>query len=214
MNKQGLLIGIVTAVLVALFAGGAFFYKKQQAEKAGFLARENAEVFVRGHSPAYGDENAPVYLVEYLDPECEACRAFHPFVKKLLADHPGKIRLVVRYAPFHGNSKFAIRILEAARMQGKYWQTLDVLFHYQPLWGDHHHPQPELIWDYLKEVDGLDIDKVRQDMNSAHIEKLIEQDVADMTTLEVRQTPTFFINGKPLQEFGFEQLEAAVKAEM
>ena len=64
-----------------------------------------------------GPDDAKVVLVEFLDPECEACRAFHPFVKQLMADYSGKIKLVVRYAPFHGSSKYVVRVLEAARLR-------------------------------------------------------------------------------------------------
>jgi hypothetical protein len=45
---------------------------------------------VRPDSPTLGSADAPVTLVEFYDPECESCRAFHPTVKKILKDYDGK----------------------------------------------------------------------------------------------------------------------------
>ncbi|MFS8328883.1 thioredoxin domain-containing protein, partial [Vreelandella titanicae] len=33
---------------------------------------------MRSHSPILGREDAPVTIVEFFDPACEACRAFYP----------------------------------------------------------------------------------------------------------------------------------------
>ena len=95
--------------------------------------------------------------MEFLDPECESCRELYPYVKQIMAKHKDRVRLVIRYAPFHPNSEFAIRILESLRLQGKYWEGLELLFEHQPEWGSHHNPKPELIWGLLPEL-GVDVD--------------------------------------------------------
>ena len=53
----------------------------------------------------------------------------------------------------------------------------------------------------------LDVEQIRKDMNDPAIVKLIEQDLADAKTLNVQKTPGFFVNGKPLQTFGYQQLQ-------
>ena len=211
MNKKILLplVGSVV-LLIGIFIMAAKIYQKGETQKANFMAQENAQAFVRPHSPTLGPDDAKVYLVEFMDPECESCRATFSPVKKLLEDYPGKIKLVIRYVPFHANSKFAIKILEAARKQGKYWETLDLLFRYQPDWGDHHSPRPELIWDYLPQV-GLNIDQIKQDLEDPATDQIIHQDFEDAKALGVRATPTFFVNGKPLEAFGMDYLREAVQ---
>jgi len=213
MKNQKVLLGATALVLIIAFVLGGYFYKSNQEKQMGFLATENAELFIRDHSPVLGDKDAKVYVVEFLDPECESCRAFYPTVKKILADHPGKIKLVVRYTPFHKNSKFVIKVLEAVRKQGKFWEALALLFHYQPQWGNHHNPRPDLIWDYLP-LAGVDVKKVREEMNDPATDKIIEQDIADGRALKVRATPTFFVNGKPLQRFGHQQLRNMIEEEI
>ena len=212
MKKQFMVL-ISIVFLILLFVLGINLYKSQQIRKYGFMARENASTFVREHSQTLGSDDAKVYLVEFSDPACETCSAFHPFVKKLMAVNPGKIKLVVRYAPFHDGADYFVKILEAARKQGKYWETLEVMYQTQRYWASHHNPQPKLIWKFLPRA-GLDLVKIRNDMNDPEIAKLIQQDIADAKALNVRKTPGFFVNGKPLPSFGYKQLKELVESEI
>ena len=212
MKKQ-IIVLISSVFLILLFVLGVNLYKSQRAKKLGFMARENASTFVRDYSQTLGSDDAKVYLVKFSDPACETCAAFHPFVKKLMAVNPGKIKLVIRYAPFHDGADYFVKILEAAKRQGKYWETLDIMYKTQGYWASHHNPKPELIWKFLPSA-GLDLEKIRNDMNDPEIAKLIQQDLADAKALNVRKTPGFFVNGKPLPSFGYEQLQELIKAEI
>jgi len=207
------LVGITGLILILAFVIGSNYYKDQQAEKYGFMAAENAELFVRDHSMTLGSEDAKVYLVEFMDPACETCAAFAPFIKKIMDANPGKIKLVLRYAPFHDGADSFVKILEAARMQGKYWETLGVMFETQHIWASHHNYQPERLWDILPRA-GVDIEQIRKDMHSAEIARIIEQDMADVRVLNVQKTPGYFVNGKPLQTFGYKQLYELIQAEL
>lgn len=197
------------ALLVVAFVVGAFFYQSQKAEQAAQTATQNREALVRLHSPTLGNADAPVHIVEFLDPACETCRDFYPFVKDLMAAHPGKIRLSIRYAPFHRGSDQVVKVLEAARKQGKYWQTLEALLASQAVWVKQHTAYVDLVWQPLNAL-GLDIERVRNDMNSPEIARVIEQDLADAKTLNVAQTPEFFVNGKPLPRFSYDDLKKLV----
>jgi protein-disulfide isomerase len=212
MKKQNIVI-LSGIFIILLFVLGGYLYKNQQAKKFGFMAQANASTFVRKHSQTLGSDDAKVYLVEFSDPACETCSAFHPFVKEMMAANPGKIKLVVRYAPFHTGADYFVKILEAARKQGKYWETLEVMYKSQRYWASHHNPQPHLIWKFLPSA-GLNLERIRNDMNDPEITKLIKQDIADAKTLNVRKTPGFFVNGKPLQRFGYNQLKELVESEI
>jgi protein-disulfide isomerase len=200
-------------VLIGLFAATSYYYKDQQTMMYDFMAQNNASTFVRDHSQTLGSDDAKVFLVEFMDPACETCAAFSPFVKQMMKANPGKIKLVLRYAPFHDGAEYFVKILEAAKKQGKYWETLDVMFKSQPYWASHHNPQPQKIWQFLPKA-GLDLEKIKKDMNDPAIAKLIEQDLADAKTLNVRKTPGFFVNGKPLETFGSNQLYNLVQSEI
>ena len=207
------LVGTTCLVLVLAFMIGNNYYKEQQVKKYGFMAAENAELFVRDHSPTLGNDDAKVYLVEFMDPACETCAAFAPFVKQIMDANPGRIKLVLRYAPFHEGADNFVKILEAAGMQGRYWETLDIMFKTQNIWASHHNYQPERLWDILPRA-GVDVEQIRKDMHSSEIAKIIEQDMADVRALNVQKTPGYFVNGKPLQTFGYKQLHQLIQAEL
>lgn len=60
---------------------------------------------------------------------------------------------------------------------------------------------------------GLDVEKAKA-MPTDIARANMEADIADANTLRIKGTPTFFINGKPLAEFGPEPLYAQVRAEV
>jgi protein-disulfide isomerase len=208
-TRLALIVGSLL-VLALGFAGAYQWYKRDQASQLAILANKDFSTFVPAYAPKLGPENPQVYLTEFLDPECEACRAFHPLVKELMNEFAGQVQLVIRYAPFHPNSMMVAKILEASRAQGRYWETLEVLFDHQPRWGDHHHPRPEVVWEVLPEA-GVDVERIRAEMESPEIAARLEQDRRDLETLHVRQTPTFFVNGQRLQTFGKSALRDLIK---
>lgn len=211
--KQKTIFIASLAVLAFAFIFGIQMYNSRQAEQATQTVTQNREALVRFHSPSLGPANAPVHIVEFLDPACEGCRAFYPFVKDLMAAHPDNIRLTVRYAPFHRGSDDFVRVLEAARKQNKYWETLEALFAHQPQWTRDHTAVLDLAWPVLESV-GLDLAKLKEDMQSPETDKILQQDYADLKALNVNQTPEFFVNGKPLPSFGAEQLQTLVEQEL
>lgn len=213
MKNKIIIVSIAVLILIAGFFAATKMYKSGESERLDFMAKEDFSKFVPDYAPKLGPSNPEIYLVEFLDPECESCRQFYPYVKMIMQEHEGKIQLVVRYAPFHPNSKYAIQILEAARKQGKYWETLEVLFRHQPEWGSHHNPRPELIWNYLPQL-GLDLEKLRDDMKDPAIEAMLEKEMQDLKDLGVRGTPQFFVNGRPLETFGLEPLKELIQSEL
>ena len=116
MNRRGLILSVL-ALGVAGFGGATWFATRPgPVAEAEPVAPELAEAMIRPYSPILGPAEAPVTIVEFFDPACEACRAFHPIVKDIMAEHGDAVRVVIRYTPFHGAaSEEAIRVLEAAR---------------------------------------------------------------------------------------------------
>ena len=207
--KQKTIFVVSAIVLLLVFVAGILFYTDQQEKAANQLAEANRAVLIRMHSPVMGKADAPVVIVEFLDPACETCRQFYPMVKQLMADSPDQIRIVLRYAPFHTGSDKVVAMLEAARRQGKFWIALETLLANQAGWVQHHVANAEVAWQLLGGID-LNMEKLAVDMNSPETASVIAQDLADAKTLSVTMTPEFFVNGKPLPNFGFTQLKELV----
>ena len=217
MNKDLRRILTVAGALVGVTLLAAFLYtghrEAEQSRTVEAVAAADASVFVRPHSRILGPMDAEVTVVEFFDPECEACRAVYPMVKRLLAEHPDDVRLVLRYMPLHGNAAYAASVLEAAGEQGRYWDMLETLLRHQPEWGSHHAPRPELIPQYAEQI-GLDVQAIEEAVKSGRYRELVEIDHRDGIALGVRQTPTFFVNGKRLDQLGYAPLKAMIEQEL
>lgn len=200
-------------VLVLGFFAAANYYRGQRAEDLGDLARDNSTVFVRPHSPVLGSPEARVQIVKFTDPACETCASFAPYMQQALEAYPGRVQVVIRYAPFHRGSEGVVRILEAARMQGKFEETLELLYQTQASWTLNHTVVLAKVWAIVPRA-GIDVEQARRDVTDERITTLIAQDRADGETLGVRKTPGFFVNGKPLEPFGARPLAALIRAEL
>ena len=211
--KQKTLFIASAVVLLAAFVVGVLVYNIQQADRTAEVVKRNPQALTRFHSPTLGNADAKVHIVEFLDPACGTCAQFSPFVKDLMAANPGRIRLTVRYAPLHQGSDQVVKVLEAARKQGKFWQALEALFATQRQWVQNHVAHAQLAWNALSGL-GLDLDRVRDDMNAPEVNRTVEQDIADTRTLNVTQTPEFFVNGRAMPSFGAQQLKDLVDEEI
>lgn len=222
MKQKTLFIAVVVVLLLTFVFGTLFYHAKPETPqmppaqlaasakpapaKAPQLPQTDPAALIRMHSPSLGKNDAPVVIVEFFDPACEACRAFYPFVKEIMAANPDKIRMVLRYTPLHKGADKVVAVLEAARKQGKFWPALEALLGAQAAWTPNHTAHVDLVWKHLDGL-GLDLDRLRKDMAAPEIAKVIAQDIEDARTLGVNQTPSFFVNGRPLTDFGFKQLK-------
>ena len=210
--KKFTVIGLLAIVALFFYLGMNAYKSRVQAAQEVQVKAEQIRL-VRMHSPVFGPQNAPVTIVEFFDPACETCRAFYPIVKNLMAKYPTDVRLVIRYAPFHQGSDVVVKLLESSKGQGKYQAVLEAVLAAQPAWADHSQPNIETVF-VVAEQAGLDITKARQDIEKPGLQSLLQQDIEDLTALQVTKTPTFFVNGRSLPSFGPDQLAALVAEEV
>jgi protein-disulfide isomerase len=195
------LLGFVLATLL---------YKNQQTTPQNASVNQIHDVVERLGAPTKGPADARVTIVEFLDPACGTCRDFYPLVNRFIDQYPGKVRVMLRYAPLHPGSDQVVKMLEAAHQQGKFWQALELLFNTQGRWIINHTSQPKSAWTILSSLD-LDQGKLNSDMQSPDVALVIQKDVMDGQALKIRATPEFFVNGRPMPSFGYEQLSQLVK---
>lgn len=210
MKNKKLLISSSLIIIFLLFL--AIFSFNQNSSQNDENKNEN--ILERDYSYNKGDNEKNVSIVEFIDPECESCAIFNEYLKKVYKDYSQEIKITYKYIPNHKNSKFAIKILEASREQNLYNEVLDSMLKYLPVWATHKNKKPELLWDILKDIPNIDLEKIRIDMNNSKIEDIINQDLNDARKLNVRGTPTIFINNKILPTLSFDALINAVEDEI
>jgi protein-disulfide isomerase len=227
MRKEFIILGAIAVAVIAIAVIGTNYYRNSVQNERITTASSNSngttvssENLIRSDSPTLGPANASVTLVEFLDPECESCAAFSPVVKNILKENEGKIRFVVRYMPRHPNSFNAATFTEAAGEQGKYWEAQELLFKKQPEWGTKHGAptaeQPDVSTLLKKYADELGLDKTKIDSVFAErrYTSKLQRDLKDGEALGVRQTPTFFVNGRRLARFSEADLRALINEEL
>lgn len=172
----------------------------------GQVVRENSRVL--SQAP---DEKA--VLVEFLDFECESCRAAYPFVEELRAKHSENVTFVHRYFPLpgHRNSMNAAVAVEAAAEQGAYEPMYKKMFETQAQWGESAENKSAVFRTFAEDL-GLDLAAYDHAVADPSIRARVEADVADGKALGVTGTPTFFLDGKMLEVQSLDEFEAAVVA--
>ncbi|WP_311210053.1 MULTISPECIES: thioredoxin domain-containing protein [unclassified Aeromicrobium] len=194
-TKIAILFGLIA---VALF-GGAFVYQNLAGtEPADAAERQDITVRADSHRLDTADDGK-VTLVEFLDFECEACRAAYPFVEQLREQYDGQVTFVLRYFPIpsHTNANNAAYAVESAARQGKLEDMYKRMYDTQAEWGESQDSKADLFRSYAQEL-GLDMAQYDADVASPDVAARVAKDVADGQRLGVTGTPSFFLNGEPL----------------
>ncbi len=137
-------------------------------------------------SPIAGNPNGDVTIVEFSDYQCPYCKRSHPAVNSVLSSD-GKVKLVYKDLPILGKpSKIAAVAALASVKQGKHLTFQNALMEFNGKLDS------DRIFEIAASV-GLDVEKLKKDMEDPKIEKIIERNMALASALGVRGTPAFVI---------------------
>ena len=211
----------VTRILLTAFAvitmiiGVGIYLSVQDKDAAALAQAEGGEVgqLVRDNSRRLNTApNSDVTLVEFLDFECEACRAAFPMVEQLRAEYGDRVNFVVRYFPIqsHFNAERAARAVEAAAQQGKFEPMYKKMYETQSQWGEQRTPADATFRGFAAEL-GLDMAAFDAAYNDPATLDRVNIDVADGKALGVQGTPTFFLNGNEVEARSYQDLTTAVE---
>lgn len=191
MDKRFLLI---IAALVIIF-GAIFWFTKSKSTSPGNTSGDTTA----GTNHVIGNNTTGVTLVEFGDYQCPACYQYYPLVKQVQEKYNDQIAFQFRNFPLvqrHSNAMIAARAAEAAGMQNKFWEMHDMLFQNQQNWAEA--SNAGTYFEQFAEQLGLDLNKFKEDMNSAVVLEAINADVAAAQALGATGTPVFAINGKKI----------------
>lgn len=157
----------------------------KQREQA--LSENATEIFRSPHDLVGGNPQGDVTVVEFFDYNCAWCKKGFPEVMNLL-DKDKKVRLVMKEFPiFGGDSDYAAMAALASDKQGKYWQ-----FHMALL--GHEGKVTRAIVDQIAAEQGLDLGKLKADMKSPDISKIIDENQKLAGKLNITGTPAFVVD--------------------
>jgi protein-disulfide isomerase len=197
-GESKVLLGILAATIVIIGIAIMVFTKPVPT-----LAREN---LIPTTSHTKGNPQARVYLVEFSDYQCPACKAVKPIINQLTETYKDKLVFVFRHYPLdqHPFSQQAAEIAEAAGAQGKFWEMSDLLFEHQDALSEHDIPT------FAKQLE-IDESFITSALAAGTYRQKVLDDKEAGDRFGVTATPTFYLNGKKLDLVTFEDLSKAVK---
>jgi protein-disulfide isomerase len=191
-------------VVEALDAYQAKKDEDERSAQAKTLTSRAEEIFRSASSPVIGNAQGDVTLVEFFDYQCGYCKRAQPDLERLVKQDGG-LKVVLKEFPILGPASVtAARASLAAQMQGKY---LD--FHTKMM-GLKGQLTDEVIYDTAKQV-GLDVDKLKQDMNDPAVVAELRANMDLAQALGVQGTPAFVINDQIIPgAVGFDALKSQI----
>ncbi len=182
--------------------------KQQEAEdsaRTDTLKTMAAEIFRSKDDLIGGNPNGKVTMVEFFDYNCGYCKRAFPDVMKMV-DSDKDLKLVMKEFPILGpGSVYAARAALASRKQGKYWEYHMALM-------AHEGRIDEAVADQIAEAAGLDVKKLKADMEADEVNQVITRNMQLADSLKIQGTPAFIIDETVIPgAVGYEALAAVVK---
>lgn len=152
-----------------------------------------AEFGDRGH--AAGPANAPVTIVVFSDYQCPACAFLDVSLKQIRLTHAADVRVIFVNTPLSDRDKdaFATQAVEAADLQGKFWEMHDLLFEKQAEWSALT-PAAFESWS-VQQAAGLGMDPVQfqLDFKGKTVADRLQRSIRSSTSQSI-SPPMFFVN--------------------
>ena len=160
------------------------------------LAENMAKIKTEG-APVMGNPKAPVTIVEYSDFECPVCRSLHDAIRGLLPNYP-QVKVVFKDFPIEQLHPWARTAALAGRCtyqqdRQAFWKLYDLIYDNQELISASN--AYEKMVDYAARV-GLKTDAFKACMASSQAAAEVDASLDNGKELDVRSTPTVFVNGR------------------
>ncbi len=193
---------IFAALCIALLGGLVWTSKNNKTDVTGvdpFTVQKASEDNGNIGDRVFGNADSKVVLIEYGDYQCPGCASASGVIKQIADKYKDQIAFVFRNYPLksiHPNALSASSAAEAAGLQGKFWEMHDSLYETQDAWKDlSANARSDYFVGLAKDL-GLDGDKLLADLDSQSVQAKIAYDEALGKSQQITGTPTFYLNGK------------------
>lgn len=217
MSKKAWIIFV--AVVVLLLGGLVYLSGKDKVDVSSIntatIQTANEQSGNIGDH-VFGNKDSKVIFTEYGDFQCPGCGGMYPTIKELTEKYENQMAFVFRNFPItsiHPNARVAAAAAEAAGLQGKYWEMHGKLYENQSSWQNlSTNERTAFLTNYAKEL-GLNTETFATDFASKSVNAKISFDQALARKDKVSSTPSFYINGKAIDQSTWgdkTKLEAAI----
>jgi cyclophilin family peptidyl-prolyl cis-trans isomerase/protein-disulfide isomerase len=145
-----------------------------------------------------GPEDAIVTVMVYGDLQDSTSGLFDTVVNRLLAAYPDDVRFISRIFPLVGrNDKavFAAQAVEAAHLQGKFWEMHDLLYSQQENWVNLPLEDFEQWSAAQASALGMDVERYQADVKSEAVVNLVQGNFETAQKFGPFAVPLIVLNG-------------------
>jgi protein-disulfide isomerase len=177
---------------------GKFLFQGELSDMTKDPLAQNRARIQMNDAPSLGDPKAQVTLVEYSDFECPVCRNLHDALRGLLPNYAGKVRVVFKDFPLEQLHPWARTAALAGRCAYQqdpkaFWKMYDLIYDNQDI------ISASNAWDKMLDYagrSGLNVETFKSCMSSPQASAEVDGSIANGKELDVRSTPTLFVNGR------------------
>jgi protein-disulfide isomerase len=160
---------------------------------------ENIAKFDLKNAPLFGDPNAPITIVEFADFECPVCRNLHEVIRGLLPKYP-QVKLIFKDFPLDNIHPWARTAALAGRCAYQqnpkaFWQLYDLIYDNQDIISASN--AYDKMVEYAEKA-GLSTESFKACLSSPQAATAVDASVGNAKLLDIRSTPTLFVNGRRL----------------
>lgn len=190
MSKQFWII----VVVIILGVGGAIVFNNKNSNESAQAGQTSNNI--------RGGGSTGVTITEYADFQCSACEQYYPLVESVFNKYADQITFQFKHFPLtslHPNAFAAARASEAAAKQGKFWEMYNMLYT-SSNWNNWiNSKNPQTYFDQYANNIGLNVEQFQTDFKSSAVNDIVRADLKEANDLKLSGTPTYFINGKQIE---------------
>ena len=158
---------------------------------------ENTSKLDLSKSPVLGDPKATVTVVEFADFECPVCRSLHDVLRGILPNYP-QVKLIFKDFPLDALHPWARTASLAGRCTYRqdpagFWKFYDFIYDKQDLISAAN--VYDRVVDFAAQAN-LNQNAFKACLASPQATAEVDASLANGNLLEVRSTPTLFVNGR------------------
>lgn len=203
-----LIVFILLILLVVLIYSGVYIFNKVGQYKTEIEVQTKEEAIEKYNSLIAGDnssyylgaaknidESSVLVVTNFSNLSCYHSAAIYPIIKNIVAKYPNKVRFVFRDYPDQSSIMLSVGA-RCAGEQSKYWEMYELMTQLQEdlsLVVDENEQKNILI--EMASFLELNINKYNSCLEEKRYLERIKKDYEDGEALDIKGTPTWFING-------------------
>lgn len=185
------------AIKIKLGLGSELEQKFNPKTNTSEVVRVDLSKYLRTDNPVIGKNEAPITIVMYYDLMCPICAKGNPVFRAMMEKYSEIVKVVYKNFPIESAHSGTIELAEkalCAHEQGKFVEFTDAVYSGQKFDAE----SVNLIAQNLK----LDTKKFKLCVDETRYRDTVEKDMAELSNLKLRGTPTFFVNGMRVEGEG------------